>query len=122
MLLTGASEKKYIDETTRLINLSVNNTPYESITLKAVHVMLALLLQKPIKSSKSKEHLEALTRRLSLWNEGKIDELLYEGQTIQDRLKAPENATNISKISKKFKVLMCKGNVNGALKLLTNSM
>ena len=41
----------------------------------------ALLLQKPSKSSKSKEHLEALTRRVSLRNEGKIDELLYEGQT-----------------------------------------
>ena len=53
-------------------------------------------LQKPSKSSTSKEHLEALTRRLSLWNERKINELLYEGQTIQDRLKAPENAPKIS--------------------------
>ena len=53
-------------------------------------------LQKPSKSSTSKEHLEALTRRLSLWNEGKINELLYEGQTIQDRLKAPENAPKTS--------------------------
>ena len=84
--------------------------------------MLALLFQKSSKSSKSKELLEALTRRLSLWNEWRIDELLYEGQTIQDRLKAPENAIKISKISKKFKILMSKGNVNGALKLLTNSM
>ena len=55
-------------------------------------------LQKPSKSSKSKEHLEALTRRLSLWNEGGTDGLLYEGQTTQDRLKGPENATNISNI------------------------
>ena len=37
-------------------------------------------------------------------------------------MKAPENATNISKISKKFRVLRSKGNVNGALKLLTKSM
>ena len=122
MLPTGASGKRYIDETTRLFNLWVNNTPYKLIALKAVHVMLALLFQKSSKSSKSKEHLEALTRRLSLWNEWRIDELLYEGQTIQDRLKASENAINISKISKKFKILMSKGNVNGALKLLTNSM
>ena len=67
-------------------------------------------------------HLEALTRRLTLWNEGKIDELLYEGQTMQDRLKALENVTNISKISKKFKLLMCKGTVNSTFKLLTKSM
>ena len=41
---------------------------------------------------------------------------------MQDHLKAPENTRNISKISKKFKVLMSKGNVSGTLKLLTNSM
>ena len=45
---------------------------------------------------------------------------MYEGQTIQDRLK-PKNATNISKISKKIKVRMTKGKANSPLKLLTNS-
>ena len=74
------------------------------------------------KFSKLKEDLEALARRLSLWNEGRIDELLFEGQTMQDRLKAPENTTNIAKISEKFKVLMSQGSVKGACKVLTNSM
>ena len=122
MLPTGASGKKYIEETTRLIDLWVNNTPYESIALKAVHIMPALLLQKPSKSSKSKDHLEALTRRLAFWNEGKIEDLLYEGETIQSRLKTADSASNFAKISQKFKNLMTKGNVNGALKLLTNNM
>ena len=84
--------------------------------------MPGLSFQKPSESSKLKEHLETWTGRLSLWKERRIGELLYEDQAIQDRLKAPENVTNIAKISKKFKVLMSKGNVNGALKLLTNSM
>ena len=66
MLQTGASENKYIDETTCLFNLWVNNTAYQSIALKAVHVMSALLLQKPSEPSKSKEHLEALKRRVTL--------------------------------------------------------
>ena len=57
----GSSGKKYISDTTRLFNLWVN-TPYQSVALKGIHVMPALLLQKPSKSSKSKEHLEALTR------------------------------------------------------------
>ena len=48
------------------------------------------------------EHLEALTRRLSLWTEGKIYKLQYEGQTIKGCLKAPDNPTNIAKISKKI--------------------
>ena len=41
---------------------------------------------------------------------------------MQDRFKAPENTTNIAKISEKFEVLMSKGNVNGAWKVLTKSM
>ena len=39
--------------------------------------MLALLPQKPNKSSK--EHLEELTTRLTLWTEGRMDELINEG-------------------------------------------
>lgn len=81
-----------------------------------------LLLQKPSKFSKLKEHLEALTTQLSLWNEGRVDEILYEDQNIHDRLEAPGNTRSIIKISKKFKFLISKWNVNGALKLSTNSM
>ena len=66
--------------------------------------------------------VEALIRRLPRWNEGRTDELLYEGEIVQDCYEAPENATNISKVSQKFKVLMSKRNVNRALKLLRNSM
>ena len=98
-----ASEKKYINETTCLFNLWVNNTPYESMTLKAVHVMPALLLQKPSKPSKSKEHLKALTRRVSLSNERRTNELLCEGQIIQDHLKAPENATTSQRYLKNLR-------------------
>ena len=73
MLLPGASGKKYIDQTSRLFNLKLNNTLHESMVLKAVYVMQDLSLQKPRKSSKSKEHPDAPTRQLSLWNEGRID-------------------------------------------------
>ena len=62
MLPTGASRKKYLEETTRSINLWVNSTSYESIALKAVHVVPARLLQKPSNSSMSREHQEALTK------------------------------------------------------------
>ena len=46
---------------------------------------------------------------------------MYEGKTMQERLKSPDNSM-ITKISIKFKLLMSKGNVNGVLKLLTNNM
>ena len=50
-------------------------------------LMPALLLQKPSKSSRSEDHHAALERRRKLWKEGMIEELLYEGQTIQEKLK-----------------------------------
>ena len=67
------------------------------------------------------EHLERLTRRLSLeWRENWWTTIWRSH--IEDRLKAPENVKDISKISQKFKVLMSKRNVNSALKRLTNTM
>ena len=65
MLPTGASGMKYIDEITCIFNLWVNDTTYELVALKAVHMMPALLLQEPIMSSKSKYYLEKLTELLS---------------------------------------------------------
>ena len=65
-----------VEEVTRLIKLWINNTPLRKIALKAVHVMPELLLRKPYKSSKSKDHHAALERRLKFREEGKIEELL----------------------------------------------
>ena len=42
--------------------------------------------------------------------------------TIQQRLRSDKEGMKIAKISLKFKNLMSKGNVNGALELLTNNM
>ena len=104
------------------MKLWINDTPLRKIALKAVLVIPASLLQKPSKSSKSKDHHAALERRLKLWEEGKNEVLLYEGQTIHGRLKSPDSTMTITKISMKFRILMSKGKLNGALKLLTNNM
>lgn len=85
--------------------------------------MPALLLQKPSKKSKTKDHLIALDRRLILWENGNLDELLSEAETIQKQLTAkPNEKSNIKNISKEFVQKMQKGNVNGAIKILTNNM
>ena len=60
----GAAGKSFINEMTWMINAWVYDTPIKDIALKALHVMLALLLQKPSKNSKSKDHLTSLERRL----------------------------------------------------------
>lgn len=57
---------------------------------------------------------------MKLWQGGNSNELLEESKTT----KMPSNTTpmNIEKVSSKFKQLMEKGNLIGALRLLTNNM
>ena len=111
-----------LEEVICLMKLWINDTPLRKIALKAVHVIPALLLQKPSKTSKSKDHYAVLEWRLKLWEEGKIEELLYEGQTIQERLKSSCGSMAIANVSMKFRILASKGNVNSALKLPTCQM
>ena len=63
-----------------------------------------------------------MERRIKLWEEGNIEELLYEVMTIQQRLRSDKEYMVIIRISLKFNNLVSKGNVNGALKLLTDNM
>ena len=86
-------------------------------------IMPSLLLQKPSKESKSKDHLKALEQRMELCQSGDLLELLQESLTIQRNLKSVKGSKTVAQISKKFvEEKMQKGNVNGALKLLTDNM
>ena len=122
MLPTGAAAKKCITETTKLMNGWTDNSPLKGIAFTVIHVIPSLLLQKPSKTSKAKDHLKALERRTDLWINGNIDEHLFEGEAIQSRLHYINTPKSIGKLSKKFALLMEKGNVNGALKLLTSNI
>ena len=81
-----------------------------------------LLLQKPSKNSKLKDHQPALERCLELWHKGEFEELYFECKTIPTSLKTTQKPSSVAEISKKFKQYMAKGNTNSALNLLTNSM
>ena len=59
-----------------------SDTTIKDIALKALHVMFVLLLQKPSKDSKSKDHLKSLERRFGIWKEGNIDKLYEEEKTV----------------------------------------
>ena len=63
ILLTGNAGKEYIKEVTGFLNTWAQDTPMRSIKLKAIQAMHALLLQNPSKTSKSRDHLDALERR-----------------------------------------------------------
>ena len=122
LLPSGKSGKDFIREITRLINCWIDNTALKPIALKSIMVMPALLLQKPSRASKSKDHLTALSRRISLWMQGNIKDLLHECNTIQDQLKASKKTMSTREISKRFIEKMSKGNINGAIKLLSDNM
>ena len=63
LLPSGKSETHYTEETTRLINSWIHNSPLQDVAFKAIMVMPNLLFQKPTRNLKSKDHLEALNRR-----------------------------------------------------------
>ena len=74
--------------------------------------MPALLFQKPNRSSKAKDHTKALELRFILWEEVNLSEL-FEFQNIQPNLRTIYSVPDIAKLSKKFSILMSKGDVKG---------
>ena len=84
--------------------------------------MPSLLLQKPRKDSKAKDHTKALERRLKLWTDGNLAEFLKEGKTIQSSFKHVNAAKTITQLSKKIFEQMQKDNVDSAIKIITNNM
>ena len=74
-----------MEEITRLLKLWIQDSSLKTIALKVIHVMSALLLQKPSKNSKSRDHLVSLERRLKLWEQGDISNLLHTGEIIQEK-------------------------------------
>ena len=102
--------------------METNNLPFKKVAFTTIHVMPSILLQKLSKTSKVKDHLKALVKRIDLWINGNIDELLFEGETTQSRLHHIITPKSIGELSKKFALLMEKGRVNSALKLLASNI
>ena len=121
LLPSGTAGKAYINEIPRLMNAWNNNSPIGNIALKALTFYDGFAVTKPSKSAKIKDHIKVLEPRIELWHKGDIMQL-FEAETIQERLETINKSKTITQLSKQFALLMSKGNVNGALKLLTNNM
>ena len=87
---SGNAGTTFVNELSRPFHAYAVGSTLESIALKAALTMCALLLQKPSRSSKSKDHVACLVRRMASWKAGDIDDLLEEGSTIQHRLTLPK--------------------------------
>ena len=55
-------------------------------------VLPALVLQKPSKTTKSKDHIKCMERRHSLWKQGNFEALPEEGRASQGRLQPNRRA------------------------------
>ena len=65
-----------------------------------VQVFPSLMLQKC--SSKDKDNIEALSRRLALWEETKFDEILSEAKAIQSKLQSRKKKNRKTNVNAQF--------------------
>ena len=71
----GTAGKSFTLELARMYKALAELSALESIALKAATIMPILLLQKPSKRSKTKDHIRYLQRRLISWKDGNLNEL-----------------------------------------------
>lgn len=115
----GKVGKSFVFEMARLFTAFATRSALESVALKAATLMPLLLLQKPARTSKLKDHIRCLERRLDTWRIGDLNELLKEGRTIQQRMsKSTQNFDN-ERLSRSFANLMFQGKTQAALRLLS---
>ena len=111
-----------MNELSRLYLAYGSASALELVALKATIVLPILLLQKPSKTSKSKEHIACLERRLSLWLSGELMELVREGRALQQRLsRGPDARYDSTKLARSFSNLMFARKCKTALELLSNA-
>ena len=118
-LPSGSVGKAFLDEMTRLVDLYTNKTGFESTALLALTVFGPLILQKPSKNSKNKEHIIYMKKRLEQWKRGDFNSLIREGNAIQKKL--IQNKRKPQSNQKVFTRLMLQGKVSAALKWISNT-
>ena len=82
---TGKAGRLFIEKLTKTIVNFTSSTALEEVALTMTMIMPALLLQKPSRKSKTKEHVAYLDKRLKWWQDGQLDLLVREGAAIQKK-------------------------------------
>ena len=110
----------FVHELAKLLQAFGDGSNLSSIALKSATVQQQLLLQKPSRSSKSKDHIRHIQRHLNLWQKGDIDIdiLLHERQSIQSKLTLKSGTSIAESSARSFGKFMKEGKVKAALNLL----
>ena len=109
-LPSGRAGKHFIEQLTFWLKQFNSNSDLNSIA--------SVILQKPLATSKSKEHSVAVERRLALWRQGDLNMPKQEIRFIQDRFVNSERSRSFEDISKTFAKLVFQGKLTAAIKLL----
>ena len=117
MLPSGKVGEEFIEQLDKCIEYFNNGSAFEPIALTMAAIIWHLLLQKPSRNSKTRDHIKYLEKRLQLWKRGELKELLDEGEAIQRRF-SNKKKTKAAKKEKRFTNLMEKGRVSAALKCI----
>ena len=116
---SGKAGKLIVKELTHLFEAYEEASTLESVAITAAMVLPYLILQKPHRSSKKKEHIKCIERRMQIWKDGNLDDLLKEGQTIQQHLHKPtRDQRSEEQLARSFSKLMMEGKVRAALHLI----
>ena len=116
----GSTGTSFVKEVARLFQAFADGSSLERISMKAITLVQILLLQKPGKRSKTKDHICHLKRRLDLWHNGDIRELLDEGRSIQARLISRKAKGKNDIDNHIFRSLMAQGKVKSALRYISS--
>ena len=115
----NAMGRSMVTELTRLAKLFVEDERSESFALTALVLAPALLMQKPSKSSKTKDHVALLERRLEMWKNGDFETLFKEAKAIQKPLK--HQSPSKEQCDNRFVTLMRKGQTTAATQWLDSA-
>ena len=116
----GTAGNSFVQELARLLQAFADGSSMECVCMKAITILQVLVLQKPSRTSKTRDHIKHLKRRMELWKAGSIAEILQEGRCIQNHLPRPKKHHDKAALARTFQRLMTAGKVK-ALRLLSSS-
>ena len=119
-VLFGKAGRDFVSELSRLYLAYGSASMLEAVALKSATVLPILLLQKPSKASKAKDHTKCLERRLASWSNGNLEELVREGRSLQPRLPRDGSARANTTLACFFANLIFIGKCKATLDLISN--
>ena len=122
LIPTGSDGNSFVQELARLLQAFADGSSLECIRMKAVIILQVLVLQKPSRTSKTREHISHLKRRMALWKAGNLNEILLEERSIQKHLPKSGKYRDKVALAKSFQNLMSHGKVNKALRQLSPNL